>query len=102
MPVCSGLNHTGRFVFHSHFSEHNNVVAPSSLHPLDTCRAQHIPRKKQRKRQKRKEKKKEEKAKSRKPRPRRRVPSGVPEQESGTIRLVFQVSPTYSYFGLKL
>ncbi|XP_062303344.1 mitogen-activated protein kinase kinase kinase 14 [Osmerus eperlanus] len=90
-PSCSSRSYNPpTCLISGHFSEHNHVVDPTSLHPLDTCRSQHIPRKKQRKRQKRKEKKKEEKAKSRKPRPRRRVPSGVPEQESGTIRLVLQ------------
>ncbi|XP_053194789.1 mitogen-activated protein kinase kinase kinase 14 [Scomber japonicus] len=65
-------------------SEHNNVACPTtaSVQELSSSSTQPTPKKKTRKRQKRKGKKKLEKNKE-KPRHRHRVPSGVPEQESG-------------------
>ncbi|XP_044036146.1 mitogen-activated protein kinase kinase kinase 14 isoform X2 [Siniperca chuatsi] len=66
-------------------SEHNNVACPTtaSIQEPSSSSAQLIPRKKTRKRQKRKGKKKLEKKKE-KQRHRHRMPSGVPEQESGS------------------
>lgn len=52
-----------------------------------------VPRRKPRKRQKRKGKKKVDKKKTEKQPRRHRVPSGVPEQESGTSPLRASVSP---------
>ncbi|KAF7661665.1 hypothetical protein LDENG_00256400 [Lucifuga dentata] len=65
-------------------SEHNNVAYPTaaSVQKPSSSSTQLAPRKKTRKRQKRKEKKKVEKKKE-KQRRRHRLPSGVPEQESG-------------------
>ncbi|XP_029294447.1 mitogen-activated protein kinase kinase kinase 14 [Cottoperca gobio] len=65
-------------------SEHNNVACPTTASVQEPSRspAQLAPRKKTRKRQKRKGKKKVEKKKE-KQRHRHRMPSGVPEQESG-------------------
>ncbi|XP_031168114.1 mitogen-activated protein kinase kinase kinase 14 [Sander lucioperca] len=66
-------------------SEHNNVACPTtaSIQEPSSSSAQLTPRKKIRKRQKRKCKKKLEKKKE-KQRHRHRMPSGVPEQESGS------------------
>ncbi|KAG7504858.1 mitogen-activated protein kinase kinase kinase 14-like [Solea senegalensis] len=65
-------------------SEHNNVACPTtaSVQEPGAASAQFKPRKKNRKRQKRKGKKKPEK-KEKQPH-RHRMPSGVPEQESGS------------------
>ncbi|KAM6904891.1 mitogen-activated protein kinase kinase kinase 14 [Xenentodon cancila] len=62
-------------------SEHNNVACPTtaSVHELSSCSAHLTPRKKSRRRQKRKGKRRQEKQ-----RHRQRMPSGVPEQESGS------------------
>ncbi|XP_041812815.1 mitogen-activated protein kinase kinase kinase 14 [Chelmon rostratus] len=66
-------------------SEHNNVACPTtaSIQEPSSSSAPLTPRRKTRKRQKRKGKKKLEKKKE-KPRHRHRMPSGVPEQESGS------------------
>ncbi|XP_029997338.1 mitogen-activated protein kinase kinase kinase 14 isoform X3 [Sphaeramia orbicularis] len=66
-------------------SEHNNVACPTtaSIQEPNSSSTQVTPRKKARKRQKRKGKKKLE-TKKEKQRLRHRVPSGVPEQESGS------------------
>ncbi|XP_070836775.1 mitogen-activated protein kinase kinase kinase 14 [Chaetodon trifascialis] len=65
-------------------SEHNNVACPTtaSIQEPSSSSAPLTPRRKTRKRQKRKGKKKLEKKKE-KQRHRHRMPSGVPEQESG-------------------
>lgn len=65
-------------------SEHNNVACPTtaSVQELSSSSAQLAPRKKAKRRQKRKGKKKLEKKKE-KQQHRHRMPSGVPEQESG-------------------
>ncbi|KAM7387006.1 hypothetical protein PAMA_009571 [Pampus argenteus] len=70
----------------SSLSEHNNVACPTtaSVQELSNSSTQLTPRKKTRKRQKRKGKKKLEKKKE-KQRHRHRLPSGVPEQESGSL-----------------
>ncbi|XP_076609789.1 mitogen-activated protein kinase kinase kinase 14 [Chaetodon auriga] len=66
-------------------SEHNNVACPTtaSIQEPSSSPAPLTPRRKTRKRQKRKGKKKLEKKKE-KQRHRHRMPSGVPEQESGS------------------
>ncbi|CAB1341744.1 unnamed protein product, partial [Coregonus sp. 'balchen'] len=66
-------------------SEHNNVACSTAASNQDKpgSPAHHSPRKKLRKKQKRKEKKEEERETGNQ-RQRRRVPSGVPEQESQT------------------
>ncbi|KAM6913587.1 mitogen-activated protein kinase kinase kinase 14 isoform 1-T2 [Lycodopsis pacificus] len=66
-------------------AEHNNVACPTTACAQEpsSSSAQLSPRKKNRKRQKRKGKKKVEKKKERQ-RHRHRMPSGVPEQESGS------------------
>ncbi|XP_068606219.1 mitogen-activated protein kinase kinase kinase 14 [Brachionichthys hirsutus] len=66
-------------------SEHNNVAFPSAASVQQPSRSssQLAPRKKTRKRQKRKGRKKLERKKE-KQRHRQRMPSGVPEQESGS------------------
>lgn len=66
-------------------SEHNNVACPTtaSVQEPSSLSTQLTPRKRTRKRQKRKGKKKAEKKKE-KQRHRHRMPSGVPEQESGS------------------
>ncbi|XP_067472203.1 mitogen-activated protein kinase kinase kinase 14 [Thunnus thynnus] len=68
----------------SRHSEHNNVACPTSasIQELSRSSTQLTPRRRTRKRQKRKGKKKLEKKE--KQRHRHRVPSGVPEQESGS------------------
>uniref|UniRef100_A0A3P8TK15 Protein kinase domain-containing protein n=1 Tax=Amphiprion percula TaxID=161767 RepID=A0A3P8TK15_AMPPE len=67
-------------------SEHNNVAWPTaaSVQQPSSLSAQLTPRKKTRRRQKRKGTKKLEKKKERQ---RHRMPSGVPEQESGSSRV---------------
>ncbi|KAM9346695.1 mitogen-activated protein kinase kinase kinase 14 isoform 1-T2 [Symphorus nematophorus] len=67
-------------------SEHNNVACPTpaSIQEPSSSSAQLTPRKRTRKRQKRKGKKKLEKKKEKQQRLRHRMPSGVPEQESGS------------------
>ncbi|XP_019949692.1 mitogen-activated protein kinase kinase kinase 14 isoform X2 [Paralichthys olivaceus] len=71
--------------FFSLSSEHNNVACPitASLPEPGSTSEQFKSRKKSRKRQKRKVKKREQKKKDRHHH-RQRMPSGVPEQESGT------------------
>ncbi|XP_073350691.1 mitogen-activated protein kinase kinase kinase 14 [Pagrus major] len=66
-------------------SEQNNVACPTtaSIQEPSSSSAQLTPRKKTRKKQKRKGKKKQENKKE-KQRQRHRMPSGVPEQESGS------------------
>ncbi|XP_075894720.1 mitogen-activated protein kinase kinase kinase 14 isoform X2 [Nelusetta ayraudi] len=61
-------------------SEHNNVACPTTA-CVQGVRP--VPRKKTRRRQKRKGKKKVVERRKEKQRPRQRMPSGVPEQESG-------------------
>nr|XP_046270544.1 mitogen-activated protein kinase kinase kinase 14 [Scatophagus argus]XP_046270545.1 mitogen-activated protein kinase kinase kinase 14 [Scatophagus argus]XP_046270546.1 mitogen-activated protein kinase kinase kinase 14 [Scatophagus argus]XP_046270547.1 mitogen-activated protein kinase kinase kinase 14 [Scatophagus argus] len=78
-------------------SEHNNVACPSTatIQQPSNSAAQLTPRKKTRKRQKRKGKNKLDKKKERQ-RHRHRVPSGVPEQESGSVVQIleeFSVGP---------
>ncbi|KAM6957636.1 mitogen-activated protein kinase kinase kinase 14 [Aplochiton taeniatus] len=68
-------------------SEHNNVACQATA-SIQSSLSRQTARKKTRKRQKRKEKKKEEKRESGKQGQRRRVPSGVPEQESGSAPLI--------------
>ncbi|XP_026181623.1 mitogen-activated protein kinase kinase kinase 14 isoform X2 [Mastacembelus armatus] len=69
-------------------SEHNNVACPTtaSVQEPSSLSALHTPRKKNRKRQKRKGRKKLE-------RHRHRMPSGVPEQESGRFLVQILESP---------
>lgn len=71
------------YLFFSTSSEHNNVACPTtaSVQELSSSSAQLTPRKKAKRRQKRKGKKKLEKKE--KQQHRHRMPSGVPEQESG-------------------
>lgn len=81
-------SYPGRYVPYcftsSHSSEPNNVASPASASIQELCNSsvQINTKKKARKRQKRKGKKKSEKKKV--VRHRQRVPSGVPEQESGS------------------
>ncbi|KAI3359570.1 hypothetical protein L3Q82_013974, partial [Scortum barcoo] len=80
----SGVERSFVPCFISLSSEHNNVACPTtaSVQEPSGSTAQLTPRKRTRKRQKRKGKKKLEKKKE-KQRHRHRMPSGVPEQESG-------------------
>uniref|UniRef100_A0A3B4X269 Mitogen-activated protein kinase kinase kinase 14a n=2 Tax=Seriola lalandi dorsalis TaxID=1841481 RepID=A0A3B4X269_SERLL len=73
-------------------SEHNNVACPTtaSVQELSSSSAQLKPSKKNRKRHKRREKKRLEKQE--KQRHRHRMPSGVPEQESGSSLVQIQES----------
>lgn len=73
------------YVCFSLSSEQNNVACPTtaSIQEPSSSSAQLTPRKKTRKKQKRKGKKKQENKKE-KQRQRHRMPSGVPEQESGS------------------
>lgn len=72
------------YFFFSISSEHNNVACPTtaSVQELSSSSPQLTPRRKAKRRQKRKGKKKLEKKKE-KQQHRHRMPSGVPEQESG-------------------
>ncbi|KAM3598356.1 uncharacterized protein V6R79_017034 [Siganus canaliculatus] len=85
-PSCSSFVRSSNSCFaNSPSSEHNNVACPTtaSVQEPSNLSTTLTQRKKTRKRQKRKEKKKQEKKKD-KQWHRNRMPSGVPEQESGT------------------
>ncbi|XP_051243152.1 mitogen-activated protein kinase kinase kinase 14 [Dicentrarchus labrax] len=85
-PSCSERSFVpSPYSFISISLEHNNVACPTtaSIQEPSSSSGQLTPRKKTRKRQKRKGKKKQEK-KNDKQRHRHRMPSGVPEQESGS------------------
>ncbi|KAE8283390.1 Mitogen-activated protein kinase kinase kinase 14 [Larimichthys crocea] len=82
-PSCSERSFSSHYI-NSPSLEHNNVACQTTASIQEPSGlAQHAPRKKNRKRQKRKGKKKLEKKKE-KQRYRHRMPSGVPEQESGS------------------
>uniref|UniRef100_A0A8K9XZF2 Mitogen-activated protein kinase kinase kinase 14a n=1 Tax=Oncorhynchus mykiss TaxID=8022 RepID=A0A8K9XZF2_ONCMY len=86
-PSCSERSYVGspNCLINRDSSEHNNVACSTAASNQDKpgSRAHCSPRKKPRKNQKRKEKK-EEQRETGKQRQRRRVPSGVPEQETQT------------------
>lgn len=71
-------------------SEHNNVACPTTA-CVQGVRP--VPRKKTRRRQKRKGKKKVVERRKEKQRPRQRMPSGVPEQESGCSPIQVRGAP---------
>ncbi|XP_035626995.2 mitogen-activated protein kinase kinase kinase 14 isoform X2 [Oncorhynchus keta] len=86
-PSCSERSYVGspNCLINRDSSEHNNVACSTAASNQDQpgSPAHCSPRKKPRKKQKRKEKK-EEQRETGKQRQRRRVPSGVPEQETQT------------------
>ncbi|KAM3863811.1 mitogen-activated protein kinase kinase kinase 14 [Diretmus argenteus] len=100
-PSCSERSYIPSLkCFSSLSSEYNNVACPTTASIQDSARTPLSPRKKARKRQKRKEKKREEKKeKQQQQRRRHRVPSGVPEQESGSSLVQIQEEASESHEG---